>query len=108
MIIIFGILQWHKGDEASIPFRIALQRTVISASLMSFLALGALQVALYYLPVWFQVIKGVSPTESGVMFLGTVLASLVTSLLSGGLGTYMWLVRTEAFILCYVSTKVTN
>lgn len=84
--LIFAAMQWHNGDSASIPSRILLQRSVFSASMVTFLCMGALQTSMYYLPVWFQVIEGVSPTQSGVRYLGTIIPNIIFAIVSGALG----------------------
>ena len=86
MIALFAAWQWYQGDEASIPPRIMGQRSVYSAAAIVFFGLGSVQIIAYYLPIWFQVIKGVSPVQSGIRFLATVLGNLVGSILFGGLG----------------------
>jgi hypothetical protein len=86
MIILFGAWQVCQGDEASIPPRIIANRTIIFSATTSFLGMGAMNIVMYYIPIWFQVVKGESPLKSGVRLLPMVLASLVMSILSGGLG----------------------
>ena len=48
---------------------------------------------IYYLPIWFQAIYGVSPTHSGIdnipLILAQVLASLVTGFVTTVIGYYM-------------------
>ncbi|KAF3055356.1 Efflux pump roqT [Trichoderma lentiforme] len=79
----FGVNQYRKGEEATVPPRIFLTRTVLFGSLYSFNTSGALYVAVYYLPIWFQAVKGASPFGSGVRGLPLVL-SLVVSILTSG------------------------
>ena len=81
--------QWRQGEDASIPWRVAGQRSVYSSVLMSFFGLGSVQLIAYYLPMYFQVIKGNTPVQSGIRFLATVLGNLVSSILTGGLGMYL-------------------
>jgi hypothetical protein len=86
LICLFAAWQWHQQDEASIPPRIIGQRSVYSAAAIVFFGLGSVQIIAYYIPMWFQVIKGVSPTKSGIRFLPMVLGNFVGSILFGGLG----------------------
>lgn len=41
----------------------------------------------YYLPIWFQAIKGVSAVRSGIMNIPMVLSLVVSSIIAGGLIT---------------------
>lgn len=82
----FAYWQWRQGEDASITFRIARQRSVWSAVMLSFFGMGSIQLIAYYLPMYFQVIKGNTPVQSGIRFLPTVLGNLVSSIVTGGLG----------------------
>jgi len=86
-IALFVVWQQHEKDRASIPPDGFLQRTVFCGAVVGFLSMGALQLITYYLPIWFQVIQAVDPTESGIRFFPTVLGNIVLSLMAGVLGT---------------------
>lgn len=86
MFAMFVAWQWKADDSASIPPKVIGQRTVACCAVVAFLAFGSLQLTLYYLPMWFQVIKGVSPTKSGVMYLPTVAGDIVLSVVGGLFG----------------------
>jgi MFS family permease len=83
MLAIFAAWQWRRGDTASIPPKVIGQRTVWSSAVVSFIAMGSLQLTIYYLPIWFQVIEGVSPIQSGVRYLPTVGGDIALSILGG-------------------------
>lgn len=83
MMGVFAAWQWKEGDRASIPPKVIGQRTVLFSAIVSFIAMGSLQLTIYYLPMWFQVIKGVSPTRSGVLYLPTVGGDIALSILGG-------------------------
>ncbi|MCJ1245728.1 hypothetical protein MMC30_002932 [Trapelia coarctata] len=87
LILIFMAWQWRQQDEASIPPGTFLQRTVFCGALTTFLSMGAPVVATYFLPIWFQVILAASPTNSGVMYLPTVIANVLISIAGGILVT---------------------
>ncbi|OTA99046.1 hypothetical protein M426DRAFT_76619 [Hypoxylon sp. CI-4A] len=84
MIVFVGIQRW-KGDSATVPPRIFLQRSILSAVWFIFFSGAALQIMLYYLPIWFQVIKDVSPVQSGIMTLPIVLSLVIANIIAGGL-----------------------
>jgi MFS family permease len=64
--IVFIAWQWWKGDAALMPPRIITQRTVSASCGMAFMVYAALINLTYFLPVWFQAIRGVSALQSGV------------------------------------------
>jgi hypothetical protein len=85
-LILFIVWQWHQGDKASIPPSIFCDRTIFCGAIASFLAMGGPQIVAYLLPIWFQVVLGVSPAQSGVNYLATVIANVVFSIAGGVLG----------------------
>jgi hypothetical protein len=86
MLGIFIAWQWHAQEDASIPPRIMMNRDVVIACVVSFFMFGSLQLIVYFLPIWFQVIKGATPTQSGINFLPAVLATMLFTFIAGGLG----------------------
>ena len=91
LLVIFGILatvfiaiQFWKQENATIPPRILKQRSMVSGFWFS-LCLGASMIVLiYYLPVWFQAIKGLSAVASGIRILPLILSLVIASIASGG------------------------
>ena len=59
---------------------------------------------LYYLPIWFQAIKGVSAVQSGIRLLPTVVAQVIASFVSAGgvqtIGQYMPFMLVGNAIMC--------
>ena len=45
--------------------------------------MGAYIINTYYLPEWFQVVKGATPLHSGVMTLPAVISQVVVMIVSG-------------------------
>lgn len=94
LLVLFGVLglmfiaiQVLQGEDATVPKRIITQRSVAGASWFAFCTGSAFFLLVYYIPIWFQAIKGVSAMKSGVMNLAMVLATVVSSILGGGLIT---------------------
>ncbi|KAF2429316.1 MFS general substrate transporter [Tothia fuscella] len=83
LTIIFALWQVHAGDDAMIPPRLITQRTILAACLINFLAMGAVMTSIYYLPLWFQVIKSASPIKSGVMYLPLSIADILSATIAG-------------------------
>ncbi|KAJ9134321.1 MFS general substrate transporter [Pleurostoma richardsiae] len=92
LLIAFVFIQIWKPERATVPPRIFIQRSIGSGFFVS-CCLGAHQtLLLYYLPIWFQAIKGDSAVESGIHLLpqviALVLASVVTGVLTSRIGYY--------------------
>ncbi|KAK2882376.1 hypothetical protein FQN49_000431 [Arthroderma sp. PD_2] len=75
----------YKGDEALIPPRVLRERNLFFGCWISGLQGGASIMVGYYLPLWFQAIKGASPTDSGIMLLPTAISQIVGTITSGAL-----------------------
>ncbi|KAJ5733848.1 hypothetical protein N7493_002634 [Penicillium malachiteum] len=87
--LVFIAVQHWAGDRATVPPRMIKNRNVWGAAWYS-MAIGACYfVLVYYLPIWFQAIKGASAIHSGVMNLPLIIAVVVVSILSGGFITVL-------------------
>lgn len=84
LFIAFGFIQVWRGEKATVPPRIIRQRTLAFASLFSLLLSSAYFAIVYYIPIWFQAIKGASAVKSGIMCLPMILAVVIFSLIAGG------------------------
>ncbi|KIY01331.1 uncharacterized protein Z520_02883 [Fonsecaea multimorphosa CBS 102226] len=80
---LFLVWEHWKGDNAMIPFSIVFQRSILLSCLFSAFMFGAYIINIYYMPEWFQVVKGASPLHSGVMTLPMVCSQIVAATLSG-------------------------
>lgn len=87
MIILFSISQLYLGQKATLPPHILKKRTVLSAILYALFFGGAFFVLVYYLPIYFQSVKGSSAMKSGIQLLPLMLATVVSSVVCGGLVT---------------------
>ena len=83
LLIIFVLWQRRTGDNAMIPPAIFTQRTVFWACLCGGFGMGAQTMLGLWMPEWFQVIKGNTPTNSGVHMLPSMLAQTVAAIGSG-------------------------
>ncbi|TVY88550.1 Efflux pump, partial [Lachnellula willkommii] len=85
MIILFVAQQFRRGDRATIPPRIFGQRTVLCSSIYScFLSMG-LYAHIYFLPFYFQAVKGTTAEGSGIRTI-PYLASIILSSIVVGAG----------------------
>ena len=81
--VIFLLWLSHKGDAALLPPRIILQRTVSASCLAAFFTYAGLLVHTYYLPIWFEAVRGTSAIHAGVNMIPYMLANALFSLLAG-------------------------
>ncbi|OLN93250.1 putative HC-toxin efflux carrier TOXA 22 [Colletotrichum chlorophyti] len=80
----------HLGQEnATIPPRIFRKRNIWSASFFAFNTGAAFLLSVYFLPIWFQAVQGVSAVESGVRNLPMQVGNVVLSLIAG-VGVTAW------------------
>jgi hypothetical protein len=84
MAILFAFSQVKMGDKATLPPRMFKNRSVLSATLYALLFGGAFFVLVYYLPIFFQSVKGASAMKSGIQLLPLMLATVVSSVVMGG------------------------
>ncbi|RFU29507.1 hypothetical protein B7463_g6846, partial [Scytalidium lignicola] len=92
LFIAFALIQVWKPEQATLPPRIFIQRSILSGFWVS-ACLGAhLNVFVYYLPIWFQAVDGISAIKSGIhllpMLLSVVVGSIMTGLLVSRIGYY--------------------
>ncbi|KAL5342653.1 major facilitator superfamily domain-containing protein [Aspergillus crustosus] len=92
LFIVFLLWEWHKGDRAMIPFSLAGRQVIWTACLNMGFLMGCSLVCTYYLPIYFQAVRGASPTMSGVdllpVFGGTIVFAMLTGALVTRLGHY--------------------
>jgi EmrB/QacA subfamily drug resistance transporter len=76
-----------KAKEPILPLELFRNRTFVVTSAIGFIVGLALFGAVTYLPLYLQVVKGESPTSSGLTLTPLMAGLLVTSILSGQLIT---------------------
>jgi hypothetical protein len=86
MFIFFLGWEYRTGREAMFPLYMVSQRIVLSSCLFMFFLGGMNACATYYLPLYFQVVKGVSAMISGVSTLPSIISQLILVIFSGFLG----------------------
>ena len=75
----------RKAAEPVLPLRLFRQRTFVITSAVGLIVGFALFGSVTYFPLFLQVVKGASPTESGMEMLPMMAGMLVTSIGSGQL-----------------------
>lgn len=87
-LIVFAAWDYRAGKEALIPVSMIKKRTVWCSCLSAAFFFGATILFSYYLPIYFQVVKGVPPAVSGVYMIPSVGSQIVMAGISGALRKY--------------------
>ncbi|KZF23703.1 MFS multidrug transporter-like protein [Xylona heveae TC161] len=85
--ILFVIVEWFQGDRALLMPRLLKNRTIAVGCAYAFFLGGCFFTLLYYLPIYFQAVSGVSAAQSGIRNLSLVLACTIFTVMAGGLIT---------------------
>jgi hypothetical protein len=89
LTIVFVVTQIWLGEKATIPPRIISQRTVASCCTFVILFGGSSNIFMYYLPIFFQSIRGSSAIQSGIELLPMLLGLVLSSVAVGGFITWL-------------------
>jgi EmrB/QacA subfamily drug resistance transporter len=81
--LIAFILTERRAEEPILPLRLFRIRDVWVTSAIGLIIGFALLGSVTYLPLFLQIVKGMSPTESGLRMIPLMGGTLVTSILSG-------------------------
>lgn len=85
-LVLFGCWERHVGGAvAMIPISVASHRQVWCSCFFLGLFSGALLIFSYYLPIYFQAVKNVSPTMSGVYMLPGIGGQIVMAIVTGAI-----------------------
>jgi hypothetical protein len=107
-LLIFVIWQWVQKEKALIVPSIIMRRTVAGSCLMAFFIYGVMIIHGYYLPIWFQAIKGTSIAQSGVDMLPFVVPNFLFSLLAGIIVTKSGYFAPPAIVGCAIASAATG
>ncbi|KAK5133653.1 hypothetical protein LTR08_007507 [Meristemomyces frigidus] len=83
LLIIFSVIQVWKKDNATVPLRVLKQRSVAAGAWFGATLGASFFVFVYFLPIWFQAIKGTSAVGSGIRNIPTVLSLVIFSMIAG-------------------------
>ena len=83
--VTFAVWEWYNSERAMIAPRLILDRTVWVNSMFAFFFASSYFTIIYYLPIYFQSIDNVSPTQSGVRNLPLIIAVTIATVMSGGI-----------------------
>ncbi len=84
-----------RAKEPIVPLHLWRSRTYSASIVSTFFAAFAFFGAIVFLPRWFQVVEGFSPTDSGLAVLplvvGLIFSSIASGLVVSRTGRYKWL-----------------
>ncbi|AWK08343.1 EmrB/QacA family drug resistance transporter [Streptomyces spongiicola] len=83
LLLVAFVRTERRAAEPVLPLKLFRNRTFAVVSAISFIVGFAMFGALTYLPMFLQVVQGVTPTVSGVHMLPMVIGLLITSTASG-------------------------
>ncbi|KAF1959562.1 MFS general substrate transporter [Byssothecium circinans] len=85
--IAFAADQWYQGERALLLTSFLKNRTLLVGAVFEFFISGSFYVALFYLPIYFQSVRGASAIASGVRLVPLVLGLTLTQIVLGGVIT---------------------
>lgn len=88
-LALFLLWEHRMGDTAMLPLSMLKQRIVWSSCLTYFFINANMLVTSFYMAIYFQAVRGVSPTLSGVYLLPSVLSQMFLAMFSGVQGSYI-------------------
>ncbi|KAA8648390.1 hypothetical protein EYZ11_007499 [Aspergillus tanneri] len=83
LISAFVYNQIRRGDTAALPSRIIKRRSVIAGCIFIMCGNSTDNVLEYYLPTYYQVVRGYTPAKSGYMMLPIIVAGTIGALVHG-------------------------
>ncbi|KAJ5741440.1 efflux pump antibiotic resistance protein [Penicillium manginii] len=75
--------QKRRGNESALPLRIMKHRSIIAGFIFIMCVNSTGSVLEYYLPTYYQVVRGYTPAKSGYMMLPIIIAGTIGSLVHG-------------------------
>ncbi|KAI8306424.1 Efflux pump mokI [Colletotrichum sp. SAR11_59] len=91
-LLMFSLWEWHVGEKSLIPFHLIKRRRVWASAMQSTTLFSLNYVGVNYVPIYFQAVKGVGPSLSGVYMLPSILTQLLSLVISGALASAIFTV----------------
>ncbi|KAI9826738.1 MAG: hypothetical protein M1819_007283 [Sarea resinae] len=92
---IFVLVEMKVAVEPFTPGHIIFERSLIACFLCNFFSFGGYLAAIFYIPLFFQAVDGLSATQAGVRLIPCIVSGVSGSLFAGLLmqktGRYYWL-----------------
>ena len=112
--VAFVMIERAMGDDALIPMKMFKSQTFTMATILGVFVGFGMFGAMMTIPLYLQLVKGATPTESGLLMLPMILGLMIASIVSGQVmaktGSYKWFPRVgTAFMILgfYLFTRLT-
>jgi EmrB/QacA subfamily drug resistance transporter len=106
------ILAEARAKEPIVPLDLWKGRTYSATMVSVFFAAFAFFGAIVFLPRWFQVVEGFSPTNSGLaalpLMVGLIFSSIVSGLIVARTGRYKWLIVGSVVVMGFAVLLMTQ
>lgn len=83
LAVVFGYMQHKLGEKATVPLRIAKRRSTIACMWFTVCCSGSLAITEYYTSIYWQGIRGETPTTAGLLGLSMILGLGIGCTVSG-------------------------
>ena len=101
-----------RAAEPIVPLDLWRNRTYSASMVSTFFAAFAFFGAIVFLPRWFQVVEGFTPTNSGLaalpLMLGLIFSSIVSGFLVSRTGRYKWLLVGSIIVMGFGTLLMTQ
>jgi hypothetical protein len=91
------MIERAMGDDALIPMKMFTSQTFTMATILGVFVGFGMFGAMMTIPLYLQLVKGATPTESGLLMLPMILGLMIASIVSGQVmaktGSYKWFPR---------------
>ncbi|KAK9459698.1 major facilitator superfamily domain-containing protein [Lipomyces oligophaga] len=103
LLAAFIYIELYIAREPVIPIQLLSDRSVFGASFTNWLIMMVNYAQLFYVPIYFIAIRGISPTQAGSNmipnFLGSALGAIISGTVMRTTGRYWWMTMSSAVIL---------
>ena len=110
-IVLFTLAEF-RAKEPIVPPHLFRLRTYTTSMISVFFASFAFFGAIVFLPRWFQVVQGFSPTNSGLAALplmaGLILSSIGSGLIVARTGKYKWMTVAAIVVMGFATLLMTQ
>jgi len=73
LLVAFVAVEYKQGQYAMLVHKLVKKREVLVGAIFSFFISGSVFTLIYFLPIYFQAIRGCSAVESGIRHLALVI-----------------------------------